>query len=341
MSLDVEGAHDGRHDDLADVIEHELEAAELGDGQRRRVAHEAADDLAGHADAEVGRRVGGALAHGATEGHPHQGGGQLLGQEGDVEGADRCLGRLHLGPVAHCHGAQRRRGGGSTPTIHPTIHPWVDAGATPDPDTGGMTFSDYVIDIALISIVLVQMRGRQLTTRSLLLPVGLVTYVAITYLKAIPTSGNDLFLIVGCAVVGATLGGLAARFTTVHANSDGIPIAKAGLVAAALWILGTAGRLAFQVYASHGGGRAIEHFSVTHSITAATAWTAALILMALSEAIVRTGVLAWRGHLVQQSLRDQVQPLGATFGASPTTTTTTSSVSGTQSARVSTSAGCS
>ena len=115
-----------------------------------------------------------------------------------------------------------------------------------------MTVTDYVIDITLVSLVLVQMRGRKLTTRGLLLPVALVAYVAITYLKAIPTSGNDLYLIVGSAVLGATLGGLAALFTTIRADGDGIPVAKAGLVAAALWILGTGGRLAFQLYASHG-----------------------------------------------------------------------------------------
>jgi hypothetical protein len=184
-----------------------------------------------------------------------------------------------------------------------------------------MTFSDYLIDITLISIVLVQMRGRKLTAKALLLPVAIVAYVAITYLKAIPTSGNDLFLIVGCAAVGATLGGLAARFTTVYADGDGIPIAKAGLVAAALWILGTGSRLAFQLYASHGGGRAIERFSVAHSISTATAWSAALILMAISEAVVRTGVLAWRGHLVQQGMRNQ----DGVFEASALTSAMTSS----------------
>jgi hypothetical protein len=180
-----------------------------------------------------------------------------------------------------------------------------------------MTFSDYLIDITLIGIVLFQVRGRKLTLHSLLLPVGLVAYVAATYLKAIPTSGNDLFLIVGCAIVGATLGGLAAHFTTVHPNGEGIPVAKAGLLAAALWILGTGGRLAFQVYASHGGGTAIERFSVQHSITAATAWTAALVLMAISEALVRTGVLAWRGHTVQRDHRSQGDLLAPTFGAAP------------------------
>ena len=126
-------------------------------------------------------------------------------------------------------------------------------------------------------------------------PWPLVACVAITYLKAIPTNGNNLYLIVGSAVLGATLGGLAALFTTIRADGDGIPVAKAGLVAAALWILGTGGRLAFQLYASHGGAKSIEHFSVTHSITSLTAWTSALILMALSEALGPTSVLVCRG----------------------------------------------
>ena len=169
-----------------------------------------------------------------------------------------------------------------------------------------MTFTDYLIDISLIAIVLFQVRGRRLTTKSLLLPVAIVAYVAVTYLKTIPTSGNDLFLVVGCAAIGATLGGLAATFTKVRPGVDGIPIAKAGLVAAGLWILGTGGRLAFQLYATHGGGAAIERFSVAHGITAATAWTAALILMAISEAVVRTGVLAWRGHQAQRQQGEAV-----------------------------------
>jgi hypothetical protein len=163
-----------------------------------------------------------------------------------------------------------------------------------------MTFTDYLIDISLIGLVLFQVRGRRLTTRQLLLPVGLVVFVAYTYLRAVPTAGNDLVLVIGCAALGALLGGLAGRFTSVTAGKDGVPFAKAGLVAAALWILGTGGRLAFQVYATHGGGAAIAHFSATHSITTVTAWTSALILMALSEAVVRTGILGWRAAAVRR-----------------------------------------
>jgi hypothetical protein len=164
-----------------------------------------------------------------------------------------------------------------------------------------MTFSDYLIDISLIALVVFQIRGRRLTTRALLLPLGIVGWVAYSYLRGVPTAGNDLFLVMGCAAVGAALGGLSGRFTSVYPDADGVPMAKAGLIAAALWILGTGARLAFQLYATHGGGAAIERFSVAHSITTASAWTAALVLMALSEATLRTGILAWRANAVRRS----------------------------------------
>lgn len=164
-----------------------------------------------------------------------------------------------------------------------------------------MTTSDYLIDITLIGIVLLQVRGRRLTTRSLLLPVGIVAYVASEYLRGIPTAGNDLVLVLGCAAVGALLGALAGHFTRVRPDAQGIPVAKAGLVAAGLWILGTAGRLAFQIYASHGGGGAIERFSTSHAITSVAAWTDALILMALCEAVIRTAILGWRANAIHRA----------------------------------------
>lgn len=182
--------------------------------------------------------------------------------------------------------------------FHLEIHPRVDDAGGHDLDTGGMTFSDYLIDIALMAIVLLQVKGRRLTTRSLLIPLGIVGYVAVTYLHGIPTGGNNLFLIVGCAAVGATLGALAGRYTAVTAGPDGMPLAKAGLVAAGLWILGTGARFAFEVYATHGGGPAIARFSGSHGIAIA-AWTAALVLMALCEVVVRTGVLAWRANALR------------------------------------------
>jgi hypothetical protein len=176
-----------------------------------------------------------------------------------------------------------------------------------------MTFSDYLIDISLIALVLVQVKKRRLTVKALLLPLGIVAYVAYSYLRGIPTAHNDLFLVVGAAVLGATLGTLAGTFTRVTRGPDGV-FAKAGLVAAGLWILGTGGRLAFQVWAFHGGGSAIAHFSATHGITSATAWTSALILMALAEATTRTAVLTWRSGLLFQGAAG---PIGTPAPAAP------------------------
>ena len=176
-----------------------------------------------------------------------------------------------------------------------------------------MTFTDYLIDITLIGLVLVQVRSRRLTVKALVLPIGIVAYVAFTYLKGVPTAHNDLVLIVGAALIGATLGGLAGKFTTITKKTEGV-FAKAGLAAAGLWILGTGGRLAFQVWATHGGGPAIEHFSAGHGITSVTAWSTALILMALSEATMRTGVLAWRSGLLKDGA---ARALGTSASAAP------------------------
>lgn len=162
-----------------------------------------------------------------------------------------------------------------------------------------MTFSDYLIDIALIGIVLLQVRGRRLTLRTLLLPIGLVGWAASAYLKSMPTAGNDLVLIGLCAAAGTVLGAGAGLTTRVTRSGDGTIVARAGFAAAGLWILGMGFRLAFQLYATHGGAASIGRFSITHHITTDQAWVAALVLMAILEALARTAVLAvraWQEH---------------------------------------------
>jgi hypothetical protein len=169
-----------------------------------------------------------------------------------------------------------------------------------------MTFTDYLLDLSLIAIVFFQIRGRRITTRSLLIPLAIVAWAADNYLKGIPTSGNDLVLVVGCTTVGALLGIGSGLFTSVRPDAQGFPVAKAGVVAAVLWLLGVGSRFAFQLYATHGGQGAIERFSSTHGITSAEAWTAALVLMALGEVVARVGIVAWRGYSVRQ--RTEVPP---------------------------------
>ena len=177
----------------------------------------------------------------------------------------------------------------------------MDDGGAGEADTVLMTLSDYAIDIALIALVAVQVRGRRLTFRSLILPVVLVGWAASSYLHGIPTAGNDLVLVVGGAAAGVALGVLTGALTSVRQGGDGHAFAKAGLAAAALWVVGVGTRFAFQLYASHGGEGAIGRFSAAHSITSGEAWVAALILMALGEALARTAVLGLRAYAVAPS----------------------------------------
>jgi hypothetical protein len=186
----------------------------------------------------------------------------------------------------------------STHPIHPSTHPGVDDAGTLMSDTDAMTLTDYLIDLTLIGIVFLQIRGRRLTLRSLLLPIGICAWAAVTYLKGVPTAGNDLLLIGLAAFLGIVLGGLSGYFTKVSTGPDGHPLAKAGATAAALWVVGVGTRFAFQLYATHGGAASIGRFSAAHSITSGEAWVAALILMALGEALTRTAVVAFRGYQV-------------------------------------------
>src|SRR5207248_781035 len=58
-----------------------------------------------------------------------------------------------------------------------------------------MTFTDYIIDILLIAVVFRQMRARELTPGSVVLPVILVGVACANYLKAFTPRGNDVLLI--------------------------------------------------------------------------------------------------------------------------------------------------
>jgi hypothetical protein len=152
----------------------------------------------------------------------------------------------------------------------------------------------YILTAALVLVVVRQLRGRKLAGPSLYAPLAIVAYVTAEYLRGIPTSGNDLELALLGATAGVALGSLCGLHTIVYTNR-GIPYARATGFAAALWILGVGARLAFSLYAQHGGGRAIAHFSVAHSLTM-QAWVAALVLMALAEVVSRTAVLIFRSR---------------------------------------------
>jgi hypothetical protein len=164
-----------------------------------------------------------------------------------------------------------------------------------------MTLGDYLFSGVFIALILRQIRGRPLTALGLLIPVGIVVVVAFRYLHGIPAGGNDSELVAVCAGAGLVLGILSAMATKVFRRADGTPMAKAGPLAILLWVIGAGSRLAFALYATHGGGPEVARFARAHHIIGSQAWTTAFILMALAEAVSRYGLLAIRALIVKGS----------------------------------------
>jgi hypothetical protein len=168
-----------------------------------------------------------------------------------------------------------------------------------------------LINVALLAMVVKQMREHRIELRDLIRPAVLVGIVAANYLHGIPTSGNDLALIVLLAGLGVTLGGLCAAATHMRPDPDGGTLVRAGGVAAALWVAGIGVRLVFAYAVAHGAGPSIAHFSVAHHISGSEAWTAALVLMAISEVAARLVVLHLRAHRIAAGAGYGVAPAAA------------------------------
>jgi hypothetical protein len=159
-----------------------------------------------------------------------------------------------------------------------------------------MTLTDWFIDLALLLIVFRQLREGRLTARTFVIPLALIAWVITHYLHAVPTSGNDAWLIAGFTAVGVVFGLVGGLVTRVR-FLDGTVMVKATVAAATLWVVSMGFRLGFAVWSSHTSGATdLRHFSAIHDITSAQAWVAALVLMACSEVVVRLGTIALRGR---------------------------------------------
>jgi len=162
-----------------------------------------------------------------------------------------------------------------------------------------MTTVDYLIDSALVLLVLVQIKERPLTTRGLLRPIFVLAIAVANCFHGFPTSGNDLVLLGVLALVGGVIGVLSGQTVLIRLASDGQVLARAGWASAVYWILGMGSRFGFIFWITHGGGSAIARFSASHSITGGQAWTAALLAMVAFEVLGRTAVLAIRWQRLQ------------------------------------------
>jgi hypothetical protein len=153
-----------------------------------------------------------------------------------------------------------------------------------------MTITDYLMNFALVGLVILQVRGHKITLARLLVPVVMTVWAASQILHTIPMRGNDVVLEASLALVGCGLGVLAGLATSIRRLGEGA-IAKAGAAAAVLWVLGIGARVGFSLWVTHGGQPTVAQFSALHHITSGGAWVAAFIFMAMTEVASRTGVL--------------------------------------------------
>lgn len=157
-----------------------------------------------------------------------------------------------------------------------------------------MSTADYVVDILLIVVIFWQVRPRELTARSAILPVAILVWAAVHYLRGFHVGGNDVLLMTLFTAAGVALGlwsGLATRVW----RDEGRVYVQVGVMAAGTWVVGMGFRFAFAVYANTtGGNAAIGRFSVDHAITSGQAWTTALVLMAFGEVLARIAIMQVR-----------------------------------------------
>jgi hypothetical protein len=159
-----------------------------------------------------------------------------------------------------------------------------------------MTTTDYLIDSALILLVLLQIKERPLTTRQLLRPVIVVGIAVASYLHGVPTAGNDLVLASVLVLLGGAIGVASGKTMIMRRGQAGEALARSGWLSGFFWVLGMGSRMAFLVWISHGGSSTIAQFSSQHSITSSEAWTVALLGMAVAEVLGRTAVMALRSQ---------------------------------------------
>jgi hypothetical protein len=188
--------------------------------------------------------------------------------------------------------------GGGGGDLHLKINPGADVGARRTDHDAPMTTTDYLIDSLLVLLVLLQIKERPVTTKTLVRPLVIVGVAVANYLHGIPTAGNDLVLIAILALVGSAIGLASAQTVLMRVGADGEVLARAGWASGFFWVLGMGSRFAFIYWITHTGDASLAHFSAQHAITAG-AWTVALLAMALCEVVSRSALMAVRRQRLQ------------------------------------------
>jgi len=111
------------------------------------------------------------------------------------------------------------------------------------------------------------------------------------------------------------MGAIGGFATYLRRGADGRPLARAGWLAAGMWVGAVGARLAFAIAADNGAGPAIARFSAAHHITSDKAWIAALVMMALADVLTRLVIIYLRGRRLAASAPAPIAPIAGGVGA--------------------------
>jgi hypothetical protein len=162
-----------------------------------------------------------------------------------------------------------------------------------------MPASVWVINLVVLAVLLEADLGRRkIGWFRVLRPLGGAAYVALTYLVAVSTSGNNLALEAAGVLVGVILGLASHLFISVSFDpakgKAGRSVSHAGLGYGLFWVIVFGARLAFIYSSEHLFSRSLGQFLVAHQLVV-NGLTDALIFMALAMALARSALLAGRG----------------------------------------------
>lgn len=129
-----------------------------------------------------------------------------------------------------------------------------------------MSTSTWIEILVILAIaVWTQMGRRAFTTRRIVLPFITSIVVGQSYLRAIPTEGNNVAAILLCVLAGAVFGLLLVAATRVERDGS-VLYTQAGAAYFVIWVLEIGSRVAFAYYAqSH--QMEVGRFLVRHHLS--------------------------------------------------------------------------